>query len=176
MAGFKTIIILYFAHPIYDSWNVFSSKIWLVKTSTRIMIYESWVFKSNPVLLSMLMILLSILCVIRHLICGRNLNWLLNLYLIYETLWTGIGSGLLIFGIDVKMDGSVFEEKSSFKILGVTFSSKMDWGTYIISIAKTASKKIGALIHFNWHSLHARLNSHYKAWEYKKKNHKKIKA
>ena len=45
------------------------------------------------------------------------------------------------------MDGSVFEEKSSFKILGVTFSSKLDWGTFIISIAKTASKKIGALIH-----------------------------
>ena len=42
------------------------------------------------------------------------------------------------------MDGSVFEEKLSFKILGVTFSSKLDWGTYIISIAKTASKKIGA--------------------------------
>ena len=30
--------------------------------------------------------------------------------------------------------------------LGLTFSSKMDWGSYIISIAKTASKKIGALI------------------------------
>ena len=147
MAGFKTIIILHFTHLIYDSWNVFSSKIWLVKTSTRIMIYESWVFKSNPVLLSMLMILLSILCVIRHLICGRNLNWLLNLYLIYETLWTGIGSGLFIFGIDVKMDGSLFEEKSSFKILGLIFSSKLDWWTFIISTAKTASKKIGALIH-----------------------------
>ena len=48
--------------------------------------------------------------------------------------------------IDVKMDGSVLEEKSSFKILGLTFSSKLDWGSYIISIAKTASKKIGALI------------------------------
>ena len=46
--------------------------------------------------------------------------------------------------IDVKMDGS--EEKSSFKMLGLTFSSKLDWGSYIISIAKTASKKIGALI------------------------------
>ena len=54
---------------------------------------------------------------------------------------------MLIFGIDVKMDGSVFEEKSSFKIIGVTFDSKLDWGTYIISIAKTASKKIGALMH-----------------------------
>ena len=48
--------------------------------------------------------------------------------------------------IDVKMNGSVLEPKSSFKMLGLTFSSKLDWGSYIISIAKTASKKIGALI------------------------------
>ena len=48
--------------------------------------------------------------------------------------------------IDVKMDGSVLEEKSSFKMLGLTFSSKLDWSSYIISIAKTATKKIGALI------------------------------
>ena len=48
--------------------------------------------------------------------------------------------------IDVKMDGSVLEEKSSFKMLGLIFCSKLDWGSYIISIAKTASKKIGALI------------------------------
>ena len=47
--------------------------------------------------------------------------------------------------IDVKMDGSVLEAKS-FKMLGLTFSSKLDWGYYIIVIAKTASKKIGALI------------------------------
>ena len=40
--------------------------------------------------------------------------------------------------IDVKMDGSVLEEKSSFKMLGLTFSSKLDWDSYIISIAKTA--------------------------------------
>ena len=50
--------------------------------------------------------------------------------------------------IDVKMDGSVLEEKSSFKMLGLNFSSKLDWGSYIISIAKTASKKIGALIRY----------------------------
>ena len=48
--------------------------------------------------------------------------------------------------IDVKMNESVLEEKSSFKILGLTFSSKLDWGSYIISIVKTASKKIEALI------------------------------
>ena len=44
------------------------------------------------------------------------------------------------------MDGSALEEKLSFKMLGLTFSSKLDWGSYIISIAKTASKNIGALI------------------------------
>ena len=32
-------------------------------------------------------------------------------------------------------------------MLGLTFSSKLDWGSYMISIAKTASKKIGSLIH-----------------------------
>ena len=48
--------------------------------------------------------------------------------------------------IDVKMGGSILEEKSSFKMLGLTFSPKLDWGSYIISIAKTASKKIGAII------------------------------
>ena len=47
--------------------------------------------------------------------------------------------------IDVKIDVSVLEEKSYFKMLGLTFSSKLDWGCYITSIAKTASKKIGAL-------------------------------
>ena len=46
----------------------------------------------------------------------------------------------------MKIDESVLEEKSYFKMLGLTFSSKLDWGSYIISFAKTASKKIGALI------------------------------
>ena len=45
------------------------------------------------------------------------------------------------------MDGSLVEEKSSFEMLGLTFSSKLNWGYYIISIVKTASKKIRALIH-----------------------------
>ena len=39
------------------------------------------------------------------------------------------------------MDGSVLAEKSF-----LTFSSKLDWDSYIISIAKTASQKIGSLI------------------------------
>ena len=48
--------------------------------------------------------------------------------------------------IDMKMDGSILEEKTYFKILRLTFSFKFYWGSYIVSIAKTASKKIGALI------------------------------
>ena len=120
----------------------------------------------SVILPSMLMILVSILSVIGHLISGNNLNWLLNLNLIYETWWTGVRSGLLIsmlgklswfrltglitmvLFIDTKMDGSTLEEKSSFKMLGLTFSSKLDWGSYIISIAKTGSKKIGNGVSF----------------------------
>ena len=41
---------------------------------------------------------------------------------------------------DVKMNGSVLERKSSFKILGLTSFSKLDWRSYIIPIVKTASK------------------------------------
>ena len=81
----------------------------------------------SAILLSLLMtILLSILSVTRHLICDNNLNWLLNLNLIYETLDSGktwlidLNAGktqLVSFDwsnsngfIDVKMDGSVLEE------------------------------------------------------------------
>ena len=38
-----------------------------------------------------------------------------------------------IGAIDVKMNESVLEDKPSFKMLGLTFSSKLDWGSYIIS-------------------------------------------
>ena len=50
-------------------------------------------------------------------------------------------------GINVKMIVSALEEKSSFKMQGLTFSSKLDWDSYIIYIAKTAPTKIGALIY-----------------------------
>ena len=119
----------------------------------------------SVILLSLLMILLSTLNVIRHLICD-NQNWLLNWNLIYGRLWTGAGSGkwlvdfnagktqLVSFdcsnitgAIGLKMDGVVLEEKSSFKMLEMTFSSKLDCESYIIFITKTASKKNCALIH-----------------------------
>ena len=58
----------------------------------------------DVILLFMLTVLLSVLSVIGHLICGNNQNWLLNLILIYETLWTGAGSGLLILMLE-KLNG-----------------------------------------------------------------------
>ena len=47
----------------------------------------------------------------------------------------------------MKVDASVLEEKPSFKMLVLTFPSKLDLGPYIIYIAKSASKRIGALMH-----------------------------
>ena len=49
--------------------------------------------------------------------------------------------------IDVRMDWSILEKKSSFKMPGLIFSSNLDRGCYIISIPRTTSKKIVALIH-----------------------------
>ena len=48
--------------------------------------------------------------------------------------------------VDGNVDGSVLEEKSYFKMLRLTFPSKLDWGSCIVSIAKSTSLKIGALI------------------------------
>ena len=48
--------------------------------------------------------------------------------------------------IDFKMDECVLIEKSSFKMLGLSFSYKLDWGSYIISVTKTAWKKLEVLL------------------------------
>ena len=55
-------------------------------------IFMAFLMVLSLVLVSMLMILLSILGVIRHLIYGGSLSWLLNLNLICRALWTGLGS------------------------------------------------------------------------------------
>ena len=53
---------------------------------------------------------------------------------------------------------------------------------YYIAFGTKQSSVSNAQKHFkqaffkNWDSLHAGLNSDYKAWSYKKKKHKKIKA
>ena len=111
------------------------------------------------ILLSMLMILPSTLNVIRHLICGNNLELASELEsnlrdtVDWSRKWPvdfNAGKTQLVLldwsdntgAIDVKMDGSALDGKSSFKMLGLIFSSKLDWCSYVIFIAKTASKKI----------------------------------
>ena len=44
--------------------------------------------------------------------------------------------------IDVKVDGFVLEKKISFKMLALNFSSKLDWGFYIISKTENGLLKL----------------------------------
>ena len=46
-------------------------------------------------------------------------------------------------GIDVKIDGSVLEEKSSFKMLGLTFCSELDWALTLSLLLKMPPRKLG---------------------------------
>ena len=43
------------------------------------------------------------------------------------------------------VSSTILDEKSSFKMLGLSFSSKLDWGSYIVSIARLSSKRIRVL-------------------------------
>ena len=45
---------------------------------------------------------------------------------------------------DMKIDGSVLQKKSSFKILGLSYFSKLDCSYGVVFIAKTVSEKIEA--------------------------------
>ena len=107
----------------------------------------------SVILLSMLIIILSILSVLRHLICGNNQRWLLILNRIYKIPCSGAGNRFLISMLEkvnvFRLIGLIIdlEEKSSFKMLGLSFSSKLDQGSYIASIAKTAFKRIRASSH-----------------------------
>ena len=46
------------------------------------------------------------------------------------------------------MEGAVHDEKLSLKMLGLSFSSKLNLDVYIVHRGKTASKGIGALTCF----------------------------
>ena len=73
----------------------------------------------------------------RH--CGlgmEKLNWF---------RLTGLIILLLLIG---KWMGLFLSKNLLSRCWGWIFPSKLEWGSYITSIAKTASKKIGALIHF----------------------------
>ena len=106
----------------------------------------------SVILLSMLMMLFSIESVIRSLISDQASDPWQQLELIFELesdlrdtvdwgkKWVvdfNAGKTHLVLidrsnnngSIDVKMDGSFPEEKSSFKVLGLNFSSKLDGGS-----------------------------------------------
>ena len=99
------------------------------------------------------MIPLSIVQKIR--LYGISQIQLLDLNLTYKTKWTGLRSGLLISmlkisslfnltslitrAVDLKLYGSTPEKKkkeSSFKMLKLSFPSKLDLTSYIVSITK----------------------------------------
>ena len=72
--------------------------------------YYTFLMMLSVILPSMLMMLLFTLSVIRYLICGNNQNWLLNLNLIYKTLWVGSESGLLM---------TMLEKLNWFSLIGL---------------------------------------------------------
>ena len=74
--------------------------------------------------------------------CMESLHNSIQLMLVFLK-----GSFLVLhFSNYVKMDVSFLEEKPSFKMLVLSFSSKLDWSSQIVYIARTTSKKIVALI------------------------------
>ena len=111
----------------------------------------------SVILVYMLMILLSTQSAIRHMISDNNLNWLLTWILSTRHCKTGAGSGLLISILEklnwIYLTGlitlvllmwkwmALFLRKNH-QLLALTLSSKLDWGSYIISIAKSTSEKI----------------------------------
>ena len=113
------------------------------------------------VILLFMLIPVSTLSVIKYLICGNNWDWLLNWNLTFEKLWTGSQKALLISMLKklnlFRLAGLIilvllmwklmgpFLRKNHFLRLGLPFSSKLNWYSYIISMAKTTPKKIGDL-------------------------------
>ena len=81
----------------------------------------------SVILLSMLMILLSVVSVIRHLICGNNWNWLLNVNLTYEILWTWAWSGLFV---------SMLEKLIWFCLSGLVILLLLMWKLMGLSLRK----------------------------------------
>ena len=72
----------------------------------------------------------------RH--CGLGQKWLAD-FNAGKTQLVSLDRSNNTGAIDVKKDGSVLVENSSFKMQGLTFSFKLDWDSHIISIAKAAT-------------------------------------
>ena len=94
---------------------------------------------------------------IRVLSSDNSHKWLRNLNLPYTTLRIGEENCFLTLlqlklvsshcpdnsgTFDLKMDQSVLNEKPRLNKLGFSFSSKLDLGSYVVSITNTTSKKL----------------------------------
>ena len=75
-------------------------------------------------------------------IAGQGRKWFVN-FSARKTLLISFDWCKTSDAIDMEIYGSALEEKSSFKMLGLPFSFRLDQGSFI---PETASKKIGALI------------------------------
>ena len=64
----------------------------------------------------------------------------------WKNNWFRLTGLITLILLTRKLDGSVFEETSSFRMLILSFFSKFEMSFFIISIAKTASQRIGAVI------------------------------
>ena len=96
-------------------------------------------------------------CKIKHIFFLRKLQYSSQFYFLFAILLWGTR---FIFSLKFCVGFSIFD---SFLFL-----------LKFILTLREHQKTVN--LFFNWDSLHARLNSHYKAWSYKKKKHKKIKA
>ena len=65
--------------------------------------------------------------------CGLDRK-LLAKFNVRKTQFVSFGQSNSICAIGVKMNGFVHEEILSFEMLGLSFSSKLDWTSYVISI------------------------------------------
>ena len=129
-------------YPVNAALEFLKAQFLVLHFSYRILM--TFLIMLSVIMLSRLLKLFSILSVIRHLIGGNNPTELASELESDLPDMTGGGSGFLIsmlknliwfhltslirHATDVEMDGSVLEEKSSFKMLGLTFSSKVESG------------------------------------------------
>ena len=97
-------------------------------------------------------------------------HWLYN-YILANFIFVGSEvSGVLPFSTNPKIYLKCARHSSN------SYKSRYQPLKILLMPASLLSISLSKSFFFNWDSLHARLNSHYKAWSYKKKKHKKIKA
>ena len=71
----------------------------------------------------------------------RDMKWLVD-FNAEKTQIVSFGQSKSCSAIHMKIDGSFFDEKLSFKMLGFSFSSKLDWRSWIVSIHKLPPRNL----------------------------------